>query len=209
MSSSLTFPSLHHCPHAIVCISLHPLLFLITSLSSCHSHHLTLLTSPSTRHHRLTRFMSPSSCHPSHVTLFTSPSNDLPSVLTASFSHFSCQCLHVIFLTSMFLCQFTLLTIPFICHPPHVRLLTSPSSSHPLGVTFLTHITILMSFPFISSLSSCVSPFLSSSSNHPTPLTSPSSLHPHSTLFHVTLLMSPSLSSKSIVYVNCKINFSP
>ena len=77
VSSSLTFPSLHHCPHVIVCISLHPLLFLITSSSSCHPHHLTLLTSPSTRHHRLTLFMSPSpvilmspfSCHSLYITL--------------------------------------------------------------------------------------------------------------------------------------------
>ena len=155
VSSSLTFPSLHHCPHVIVCISLHtpcyfsslhhPHVTLLTSSSSHHPPHIIFITLPSSHHppHVIIALpsschppLSLSSCHPSHVTLFTTTLNDPPSVLSAS--HIFRQCLHVIFLTSMFLHQFTLLTIPFIFQPPHVSLLTSPSSFHPLGVTFFT-----------------------------------------------------------------------
>ena len=200
VSSSLTFPSLHHCPHVIVSISLHPpLLFLITSSSSHHPPHLIFLTSPSTHHpHQLTLFTSPSP-----VTLIMSPSNH--PVSSQHLSH--------IFLVSARVCMYlsnvnvltpvhsphnTFHMSPTSCQPPHITILFSPSWCH------LPHVTIPYPYHYSHVISLCqftllvyVTLLMSSSSHHPTPLTSPSSHHPsYSTLttpFFLSLLTSPSL----------------
>ena len=162
VSSSVTFPSLHHCSHVIVCISLHqvrfrarvsPLLFLITSSSSHHPPHLIFLTSPSTHHpHHLTLHTS-SSLYPPHVTL-PSPSSCHPSHVTLKWSA-QCENVwmynvrkmlwgHSIFLTfflSMSAYYLSNINVLTPVHSPHNTFYMSPTSCQP------PHITILFSPP--------------------------------------------------------------